>query len=162
MRSGSAANASGDTIRSRRAARSSRAAVRVDEVAAGERLGHRVDGEVARREVGGERAALQRGDVDLPRLAGADHAPAAERVGQRERRPARRARDAPRGPARIVLDDEVDVVVGAGAAEQAVAHRAADDPRALVAERLADRLDHALRHPVAVVRARDAPAERRT
>ncbi len=118
-------------------------AVRVHDLPARERLGHRVDGQVARGEVGRERRALERRDVDLPRLAGADHAPAAERVGQLERRPARRARDAPRGPARVVRDDEVDVLLGVGAAEQAVAHRAADDPRALVAQRLADRLDHA-------------------
>ena len=43
-----------------------RAAVRVDELAAGQRLGHRVDGEVAQREVGLERAAAQRAEVGLP------------------------------------------------------------------------------------------------
>ena len=57
------------------------------------------------------------------------------------------------------VDDEVDVVVGVGAAEQAVAHRAADEPGALVAERRADRPRSRLRHAVAVVHARDAPAE---
>ena len=152
------------TIRSRRAARSSRAAVGIDELAARQRLGHRVDGEVARREVGRERAALQRRDVDLPRLPGADDAPAAERVGELERalRPprARMRRAATRGSS---VDDEVEVVVGARAAEQAVAHRAADDPRrAASPQRLRGRPRSRLRHAVAVVRARHAPARART
>ena len=56
-------------------------------------------------------------------------------------------------------DDEVDVLVGVGAAEQAVAHGAADDPRALVAQRLADRLDHASGTPSRWYTRADAPAE---
>src|SRR5262249_21382878 len=119
------------------------AAVGVDELAAGQRLGDRVDREIAGGEIGLERPALQRRDVDLPHLAGADDAPGAERVGELERRAARRPRDAPRGPARIALDREVDVVARAAAAEQPVAYRAADDPGRRVAEGLADGLDHA-------------------
>ena len=62
-----------------------RAAVGIDELAAGQRLGHRVDREVARGEVGLERAALQRRDVDLPAAVAGDDAPGAELVGELER-----------------------------------------------------------------------------
>ena len=112
-----------------------------------QRLGHRVDGEVAGGEVGVERPALQRLQVDLPRLARPDDAPAAEHVGELERRAAGRPRDpARRGPG-VALEHDVDVLVGAAPAEQPVADRAADDPGARVAERVADRLDHAAGAP---------------
>ena len=57
-------------------------------VAARQRLGHRVDGEVALREVLLDRRAAQRREVGLPGAVGREHAPAAERVGERERRAA--------------------------------------------------------------------------
>ena len=71
-RSGSSANALGPAMRRRPAAQVGEAAERVDRLAARERLGDRVDGEVAQRQVGLERAAAQRLDVDLP---GASRAP---------------------------------------------------------------------------------------
>ena len=69
------------------------AAVRVDALAAAQRLGDRVDGEVAQREVGLQRAAAQRAEVGLPAAVGGQHAPRAERVGELEQRAARGARE---------------------------------------------------------------------
>jgi hypothetical protein len=53
-------------------------AERVDRRPARERLGDRVDGEVAQRKVGLERAAAQRLDVHLPGVVPCDHAPGSE------------------------------------------------------------------------------------
>src|SRR3954453_6196051 len=163
VRSGSASNAAGETIRRRRAARSARppwgsaisppgrgSARAVADPAPVQRLGHGVDGEVPRGEVGVERPALQRLEVDLPRLPRPDDAPAAEDVGGLERGaaggPERGPPGGPRDPARpgpgVALEDDVDVVAGGAASEEPVADRAADDPGARVAERLADGLDH--------------------
>ena len=75
----------------------------------------------------------------MPGVAGADHAPGAERAGELERRAAGGARDRPRGVARVAVEREVDVV--GGAAEQAVAHRAADQPGLAARERLAGGLE---------------------
>ena len=108
-RSGSSANAPGPTARSRRAARSAHAAVRVDARAARQRLGDRVDGEVAQRQVGLQRAAAQRAEVDLPRAVGRHHAPGAELVGQLEHGPARRLRQRARGRRHVALDGDVEV-----------------------------------------------------
>ena len=140
VRSGSATNASALTMRRRLWSRSLRAAVGVDELAAGQRLGHRVDREVARGEVGLQRAALQRRDVDLPAAVAGDHAPGAELVGELERGAAGAAAQAARGAAHVAVDDDVEV--GRRAAQQAIAQRAAHEPRALAGQRLAQRLDH--------------------
>jgi hypothetical protein len=110
------------------------AAVRVDQLAAGERLGHRVDGEVARREVRLQVAVAQRQQVDVPGVAWPDRPPAAELVRELERRPAGRLRDPPHPAARVALDRDVDVV--GVAAEQAVPDRPADEPRGLAGQRL--------------------------
>ena len=117
-----------------------RAAVGVDELAAGQRLGHRVDREVARAEVGLQGAALQRRDVDLPAAVARDHAPGAELVGELERGAAGAAAQAARGAAHVAVDDDVEV--GRRAPQQAIAQRAAHEPRALAGQRLAQRLDH--------------------
>jgi hypothetical protein len=102
------------------------AAVRVEQLAARQRLGHRVDREVARGEVGGEVAVAQRTRSTCQAWPRADDAPGPERAGERERvraprgatrRRRRAASPATRGRGRVV------------AAEQPVAHRAADDPR---------------------------------
>ena len=115
------------------------AAVRVEQLAARERLGHRVEREVARREVGFDVAVAQRHEVDVPGVAGADDAPRAERARQLEaarRRSRARARARRR---RVVADREVEV--GRRAAEQPVAHGAADDPRLAAGEDLARGLE---------------------
>ena len=115
------------------------AAVRVEQLAAAQRLGHRVDGEVARREVGADVAVSQGDEVDVPAVAGADDAPGPEGAGELEATPARRARDRPRGLARVALEREVDVV--GRPPEQPVADGAADEPRLPARERLARRLE---------------------
>ena len=111
------------------------AAVRVEQLAARERLGHRVDREVARREVGLDVAVAQRHEVDVPGVAGADDAPRAERPRELERGGAGRARERAAPRVGIVADREVEV--GRRAAEQPVAHGAADDPRLAAGEDLA-------------------------
>ena len=116
------------------------AAVGVDELAAGQRLGHGVDREVARAQVGLQGAALQRRDVDLPAAVARDHAPGAELVGELERGAACAAAQAARGPAHVAVDDDVEV--GRRAPQQPIAQGAAHEPRALAGQRLAQRLDH--------------------
>ena len=103
------------------------AAVRVEQLAAVERLGHRVDREVALAQVGLDPVLAQRDEVDVPGVARADDAPGAELAGEPERRAAGGAREGARGLARVALDRDVDVV--GRAAEQPVADRAADEPR---------------------------------
>ena len=115
------------------------AAVRVDALAALQRLRHRVDREVAQREVGFERAAAQRAEVRLPRAVAGHHAPGAELVGELERRAAHGAREAARGGGDVAVDDEVEI--GRRTLEQAIADRAADEPRLAAGERLARRRD---------------------
>ena len=120
------------------------AAMRVEQLAALQRLGHRVDREVAPREVGSDVALAQRHEVDVPRVSGADHPPGAERAGELERRAAGGARDRPGRGARIPVEGDVDVV--GRPLEQAVADRAADQPRRAAGERRArgrERLGHA-------------------
>ena len=73
-------------------------AVRVDQLAAAERLGHRVDGEVARGEVGEDVVVAQRHEVDVPRVARAR--PPATRRTRRESWNAGRARRAREPPSR--------------------------------------------------------------
>ena len=119
------------------------AAVGVDELAAGERLGHRVDGEVAGGEVGVERAALQRREVDLPGRSGPTTRQRAERVGELEGRAAGRARDRARAAgAASPVDDDVEVRRSPRPSSRS---RTAPptSQAALVGERLADGLDHA-------------------
>ena len=59
------------TIRTSRRSRSAAPAVRVDQLAAAERLGHRVDREVALGEVGVDVVVAQRHEVDVPRVLAA-------------------------------------------------------------------------------------------
>ena len=113
------------------------AAVGVDEVAAGQRLGHRVHGQVARGEVLGEGRPLQRDEVHLPPLP--HHAPGAVGVREREGRPAGGLRHPSRRRPRVARQREVEVGLRP-AAEQPVAHRPADEPRLLVRERRAHRV----------------------
>jgi hypothetical protein len=115
------------------------AAVRVEQLAARERLGHRVDGEVARREVGADVAVAEHDQVDVPGVAGPDDAPRAERAREPERRAAGGARERARGILGVLGDRDVEV--GRRAAEQAVAHGAADDPRVAAGEDLAGRFE---------------------
>ena len=111
-------------------------AVRVEQLAAGQRLGHRVDGEVAGGEVGRDVAVAQHHEVDVPGVAAPDDAPGAERAGQLERGAAGRARERARGIRGVGGQREVEV--GRRPAEQAVAHRAADDPGVAPGEHAAD------------------------
>ena len=101
--------------------------MRVDQLAPLQRLRHRVDREVAGREVGGDVAVAQRHEVDVPVMPGADDPPGPERAGQLEGKAASRARDRLRRLLRVTLERDVDVV--GGSAEQLVAHGAADEPR---------------------------------
>jgi hypothetical protein len=117
-----------------------RAAVGVDELAAAQRLGHRVDREVARAEVGLQRAALQRRDVDLPAAVAGDHAPGAELVGELERGAAGAPAQTAGGAAHVAVDHDVEI--WGRAPEQAIAQRAAHEPRTLAGQRLAQGLDH--------------------
>ena len=75
----------------------------------------------------------------MPGVARPDDAPGAERAGELERRAAGVARDPPRRLARVAFERHVDVVDPA--AEQPVAHRAADQPRLAAGQRLARRLE---------------------
>ena len=77
-------------------------------------------------EVGLDRVADERQQVDLPAAVVGDDAPAAERLGQRERMPTggpgeRRARHSG-------IPGERDVEVRGLATEEPVAHRTADEP----------------------------------
>jgi hypothetical protein len=92
-------------------------------------LRHRVDGQVAPREVLLDRLALQRHQVRLPGSATLAHAPGAERLGQREGHGALRLGQPAREPFDAARGDEVHVV--ARPPEQLIAHRAADDPHRL-------------------------------
>ena len=131
------------------------AAVRVEQVAAGQRLRHRVDGEIARGEVGADVVVAQHDEVDVPGAAVADHAPGAERAGEPERRAAGRARERARRRLGVLRHGEVEV--GRRAAEQAVADRAADDPGGAPGEDLARGVERrSRRRPAAVVRPRHA------
>jgi hypothetical protein len=112
--------------------------VRVEQLAAGQRLGHRVDREVARREVAGDVPVAQDHEVDVPIVLRADDAPGAERAGEAERGAACRASERARAVPGVVPQREVDV--GRRAAEEAVAHSAADDPRVAAREHRAHRI----------------------
>ena len=83
-RRGSSANARGEAIRRRRAARSASPPSGSIVLAARDGFGDRIDGEVAQRQVGRQRAAAQRLHVDLPGAVARDHAPAGEVRGQLE------------------------------------------------------------------------------
>ena len=121
-------------------------AVGVEQLAACERLGHRVDREVAGGEVGGEVVVAQPHEIDVPgtasrralvtaSLAPADDPPGPERARELERRPARRPRDRAGGRARVARDRDVEVA--GRAPEQPVPERAADEPGRLAGERRA-------------------------
>ena len=111
------------------------AVVRVEQLAALQRLGHRVDREVALGEVGLDVVVAQRDQVDVPGVLGPDDAPGAERAAELERRPAGGLGQLAREPLRVAGDREVDVV--GVAPEQLVAHGAADEPRVLAGQHLA-------------------------
>jgi hypothetical protein len=108
------------------------AAVQVDQRPTVQRLGQRVDGDVPRREVGLQRAAVQRREIDLPGLAAAHHAPRAERLGQLEGRGALGLRQRARRPADVAVHHDVEVgrAGGIDAVQQAVADGAAHEPGA--------------------------------
>ena len=110
--------------------------MRVDELSAAQRLGHRVDGEVARGEVGLERPARQRQEVDAARWSATTRQPP-KRLRQRERRAAGRARSAFAARCGVAVERDVEVV--RRPAEQPVAHGAADEPGPLARQRLAQR-----------------------
>ena len=107
---------------------------RVDRRSSGDRLGDRVDREVAQREIGLDALAAQRLDVHLPGALARDDSPGAEVLGQREAgRARRRAGHRARGLRGVAVDD--DVHVRRLPAQQAVAHRAAHQPRPCARER---------------------------
>ena len=118
------------------------AAVRVEHLAAGERLGHRVDREVARGEVRGDVVVAQRHEVHVPGAFRADHAPGAERARELEGRAARLLRHRSRGGARVARHGEVEV--DGLAPEQPVAHGPADDPGVRAGEDVARGVDRRL------------------
>ena len=70
VRSGSSASAAGADHPQPPRVEVGAAAVRVEQLAARERLGHRVDREVARGEVGADVAVAQRDEVDVPGVVG--------------------------------------------------------------------------------------------
>ncbi len=135
---------------------------RVDELAARERLGDRVDGEVALREVLLDRLPEQRREIGLPAVTRLHDAPGAELLGQREDRSTRGARERPRRSLDVAADGQVDV--GRRAAEQAVAHGAADEPGRRAGERAADDVERILAagHRVSSVRRRTRRHARRS
>jgi hypothetical protein len=114
-------------------------AVGIQQLPAGERLGHRVDREVAGGEVGVDVAVAQHHEVDVPCVPRPDDAPGAELAGQPERRAAGLARERAGGVLWVVGERHVEV--GRAAAEQPVAHGAADDPRVPPCEHRAHRVD---------------------
>ncbi len=109
------------------------AVVRVEQLAAAERLGHRVDREVAQGEVGFDVVVAQGDEVDVPCVLGPDDTPRAERAAELERRPAGGLGQLAREALRVARDRQVDVV--GVAAEQPVAHGAADQPGLLAGQR---------------------------
>ena len=118
------------TTRSRPRLEVRRAAVRVDQLAAGERPGHRVDREVAQREVGLDAPAAHRREVRLPAAVRRDHAPGAElapTAGTRARRPPC-AMPRASGSGSPAVAKSTSSTSSARPALQQVAHRAADQP----------------------------------
>jgi hypothetical protein len=114
-------------------------AERVHDSPPAERLGHRVDGEVARGEVGAQVAVAQRDEVDLPAAIRAGDAPGAEGLRERERARPRRARQRPGDGPGVARHGHVEIL--GRAAQQAVADRAADEPRGLAREHGPERVD---------------------
>ena len=110
---------------------------RVDWLAALEGHGDRVDGEVAAREIFFERAAERR-EVDCAPAVEGD-APRAVPLAQRERRAAGGTGEAPGGL--LGLGDR-HVEVDERPPEQLVAHGAADYPRVLAGQHLANGVTH--------------------
>jgi hypothetical protein len=91
-----------------------------------ERDGYRVDGEVAKREIAGDRVGAQAGDVDVPITTRGERAPGRELGRQLERRTAGGAGDLRGGAGDVAGDREIDV--DDLATERRIAHRPADDP----------------------------------
>ena len=112
--------------------------VRVVGVARRDVLGDRVEREVARREVGVD-PVRERREVDRLVDALGDDTPRAVPLGEREHRAAEASREAMCRVARIRARD---VDVEDRPQEQRVADRAADDPRVLAAQDLAESLIH--------------------
>ena len=128
-------------------------AERVDRLTAGERLGDRVDGEVSPGQVGLQRAAAQRVDVDLPAPVAGHDAPGAELVGELEARRATGAAERARAAA-ATSPSSTRSRSSVRAPEHAVAGRPAHDPGPGAVEHLRARASRARqchREPVAVV-----------
>ncbi len=90
------------------------------------RARHRIDGEVALAQIGLDRVALERREVVHALIAAVDHPPGAERLRQPEHGPLELGREGARGPRGVAGHRHVDVAHRA--AQQLVAHGAADDP----------------------------------
>ena len=106
----------------------------VDRLSPGQRLGDRVDGEVARGQVGFDAVAVDRQQVDLPAMVARHDAPDAERVRQREGGGPSGATQRLGRLLRRPVHDHVEVE--GLPPEQAVAHGAADQPGAAAVQRL--------------------------
>ncbi len=107
------------------------AAEGVDRLAAGERHRNGAEGEVARRQVGLDRRAAQRGRVELPGAVAGDRAPGRELGRELECEPALGVGDGLGDALGVAGDGEVEV--GHLAAELRVADRAAGDPDTVLA-----------------------------
>ncbi len=115
-----------------------RALVRIDQRAALQRLRDRVHREVALGEVLLDGLALQGGHVNLPAATRRVHPPGTEVAAQLEHGTTRDHGEMPRERPRVT--GYRDVQIEHGAAQKPVAHRAADDPRRLVPQRLSRHL----------------------
>ena len=102
------------------------AAEGVDRLAAGERHGHRAEGEVARRQVGRDRLAAQRGGVDLPGAVAGDRAPGGELGRELEGEAVLGVGDRLGDTLGVAADRQVEV--GHLAPQRRVAHGPAGDP----------------------------------
>ena len=136
IRSGSSTKLLDDTARSTRAS-ASRAPPVGSSVAAGSASSVASALTVRSRiaEIGLDRAAAQRGDVHVPGAIRSDRPPGPELVRELERKAAGGVGHRAGRRAGITVDREVEV--DHLAAEQRVAHRAADDPRGRPGQRLA-------------------------
>ena len=132
VRSGSSASALGRDHPQPPAPQVRAAAVRIEQLAAAERLGHRVDREVARAR-GRPRCRPSRSvdEVDVPGVARADDAPGAERRRESWNAAPPVARASARARLARVARRRATSTSSVVAAEQPVAHRAADQPRVL-------------------------------
>ena len=98
------------------------AAEGIDKLTSIQALRDRVDREIAAGQIGLDRAASQRQQVQLPAPVASGHTPHGEALGELERVPADLLREATRERPGTSFDDHV--VVAGGATEQLVAQRA--------------------------------------